>query len=144
MISVNKHSLLVTINMHFLYSESRDIWIKCVSFALEHSSVQCCTYWYTNNIKVHLCTEQGGKVARIRRYFYTCPLDYAKWATLCGRLNSSWAGCSNGGPLEEEEVMYWTCLWHSTPCMRMTPWGHTLETNLNTQIIIPLSPVIIL
>jgi hypothetical protein len=30
-------------------------------------------------------------------------LDYAKWATLCGRLNSPWARCSNGRPLEEEE-----------------------------------------
>jgi hypothetical protein len=41
----------------------------------------------------------GGKVARIRRYFYTCPLDYAKWATFCGRLNSSRARCSDGRPL---------------------------------------------
>jgi hypothetical protein len=24
------------------------------------------------------CTGRGGKVARVRRYFYTCPLDYAK------------------------------------------------------------------
>jgi hypothetical protein len=48
----------------------------------------------------------GGKVAGVRRYFYTCPLDYAKWATLCGRLNSSWARCSNGRPLEEEEEIF--------------------------------------
>jgi hypothetical protein len=47
----------------------------------------------------------GGEVARIRRYFYMCPLDYAKWATLCGLLNSSWARCSNGRPLEEEGTL---------------------------------------
>jgi hypothetical protein len=27
---------------------------------------------------------KGGKVARVRRYLYTCPLDYAKWATHYG------------------------------------------------------------
>jgi hypothetical protein len=44
----------------------------------------------------------GGNVARVRRYFYTCPLNYTKWATLCGQWNSSWARCSNGRPLKEE------------------------------------------
>jgi hypothetical protein len=47
---------------------------------------------------------KGGKVAHVRRYFYTCPLDYAKWATLCGRLNSSWARCSNGRSLEDDRM----------------------------------------
>jgi hypothetical protein len=50
-----------------------------------------------------IVTWGGGKGARVRRYFCTCPLDYAKWAKLCGQLNSSWARCSNGRPLEEEE-----------------------------------------
>jgi hypothetical protein len=45
----------------------------------------------------------GGKVARVRRYLYTCPLDYAKWATHYGLhqyntnctalQDSSWARC---------------------------------------------------
>jgi hypothetical protein len=71
-------------------------------------------YQFTIYNKPHFCNEpvilqflitglQGGNVARVRRYFYTCPLDCAKWATLCGRQNSSWARCSNGRPLEEED-----------------------------------------
>jgi hypothetical protein len=34
-------------------------------------------------------------------FMVTCPLDYAKCATLCGRLNSS-----NGRPLEEKEKTF--------------------------------------
>jgi hypothetical protein len=37
--------------------------------------------------------QMGGKFAHVRRYFYMCPLDYAKWATHYGLLNSSWAKC---------------------------------------------------
>jgi hypothetical protein len=47
----------------------------------------------------------GGKVARVRRYFYTGPLVYAKLATLFGRRNTTLAGCSNGRPLKEEDLL---------------------------------------
>jgi hypothetical protein len=44
---------------------------------------------------------EGGKVAGVCRYLYTCPLDYAKWATRYGLhqykivlgCDSSWARC---------------------------------------------------
>jgi hypothetical protein len=57
----------------------------------------------------------GDKVARVRRYLYMGPLDYAKWATHYGlhqykvnklycdaRFLMSWMP-SNGRPMEKED-----------------------------------------
>jgi hypothetical protein len=67
---------------------------SCVWQNLLHLLIQNAILWYN----IPYC-----KVARVHRYLYMCPLDYAKWAThyglhqynvnCTGMQDSSWARC---------------------------------------------------